>query len=40
MVVTAPTSNATSASSVTTTTPAITLSRSWARSSRRRSAVG
>jgi hypothetical protein len=30
MVATAPTSNATSATSVTTTTPAITLSRSWA----------
>src|ERR1035438_4336901 len=38
MVVTAPTSNATSATSVTTTTPAITLSRNWARSSRLSSA--
>src|SRR5690348_14096371 len=34
MVVTAATSNAASATSVTTTTPAITLSRSWTRSSR------
>src|ERR1039457_2397905 len=38
MVVTAPMSNATSATSVTTTTPAITLSRNWARSSRLSSA--
>src|ERR1035437_7647700 len=38
MVVTAPTSNVTSATSVTTTTPAITLSRNWARSSRLSSA--
>src|ERR1051326_5801737 len=33
MVVTAPMSNATNATSVTTTTPAITLIRSWARMS-------
>src|ERR1022692_4345100 len=39
MVVTAPTSKAISATSVTTTTPAITLSRNWARSSRLSSAL-
>src|ERR1039457_223140 len=38
MVVTAPMSNATSATSVTTTTPAMRLSRNWARSSRLSSA--